>query len=79
MLPQLERHLDYVEAELGPRPWFAGEHFTAADIQMSYPLQGAKQRLGLQRWPRIDDFLHRIQARPAFQRAVQRGGEIGVP
>lgn len=79
VLPLLKRHLDFIEVELGRRPWFAGERFSAADIQMSYPLEAARQRIGLDAWPRIRDFLERIRARPAFQRAQQRGGEFGVP
>lgn len=79
VLPTLSRHLDYIESELGQRAWFAGEDFTAADIQMSYPLEAAEKRIGLQTRPRIRDFLQRIHARPAYRRAQARAGEFGVP
>lgn len=79
VLPQLKRHLDFIEAELAGHEWFAGNAFTAADIQMSYPLEAARQRVGLKGSPRIRAFLERIQARPAYQRAQARGGEFGVP
>lgn len=73
--PQLKTHLDYVEAELEKSPWFAGDSFSAADIQMSFPLEAARSRAGLdQSRPRLLDFLERIQQRPAYQRAVERGG-----
>src|ERR1700692_692797 len=49
--PQLRRHLDYLEAELGGRRWFAGEEFTAADVQMSFPLEAAASRAGLNGGP----------------------------
>jgi glutathione S-transferase len=79
VLPQLKRQLDYIEGELAQRPWFAGQIFSAADIQMSYPLQASEKRVGLQGRPRMQDWLQRIQARPAYQRAQQRGGEFGIP
>jgi len=73
--PQIERHLDYMEAELGKHPWFAGEGFTAADIQMSFPLKAAASRGGLdERRPKLIDFLERIHARTAYRLAVERGG-----
>jgi glutathione S-transferase len=73
--PQLRRHLDFMEAELGARAWFCGDEFTAADIQMSFPLEAARARAGLDASrPRLWDFLHRIHARPAYQRALARGG-----
>ena len=73
--PQLKRHLDYMEAELTARPWFAGNEFTAADVQMSFPLEAAKSRAGLNASrPRLWDFLERIHAREAYKRALERGG-----
>lgn len=73
--PQLELHLDYLEGELGRREWFAGSDFTAADIQMSFPLEAAASRAGLDASrPRLVGFLERIHARPAYQRALERGG-----
>jgi glutathione S-transferase len=73
--PQLKRHLDYMEAELTARPWFAGEEFTAADVQMSFPLEAAASRAGLNAGrPRLIGFLERIHARDAYKRALTRGG-----
>jgi len=61
---------------LGKTPWFAGAEFTAADVQMSFPLEAAVVRGGLDsRWPNLLAFLGRIHARPAYQRAIERGGE----
>jgi glutathione S-transferase len=68
-------HLDWLESELGTRDWFAGESFTAADVMMSFPLEAARHRAGLDsRWPNLIDWLHRIHARPAYARALQKGG-----
>jgi glutathione S-transferase len=73
--PQLKHHLDYMEAELTAHPWFAGNEFTAADVQMSFPLEAAKSRAGLNASrPRLWDFLERIHAREAYKRALERGG-----
>ena len=73
--PQLTSHLDYLEGELAQRPWFAGAEFSAADIQMSFPLEAAASRAGLDASrPHLMDFLQRIHSRPAFQRALARGG-----
>ena len=73
--PQINNHLNYLEAELGKSAWFAGAEFSAADIQMSFPLEVAVARARLdQSWPRLMAFLASIHARPAFQRALERGG-----
>ncbi|MDP3605640.1 MAG: glutathione S-transferase [Polaromonas sp.] len=77
--PQIRQHLDYLEAELGKSQWFAGGEFSGADIQLSFPLEAAAARGGLDAGrPRLLDFLKRIHARPAYQRAIERGGEYSI-
>ena len=73
--PQIEEHLDHMEAALAESSWFAGEAFSAADVQMSFPVETAAAggsvdagRLHLLR------YLQRIRERPAYQRALARGG-----
>jgi glutathione S-transferase len=79
VMPQIDRHLDYLEAELARSQWFAGEDFSGADIQMSFPVEAAAARAGLDaRRPRLMDFLARIHARPAYHRALERGGDYGI-
>lgn len=75
IMPQLTQQLDYMESELGKSTWFAGKEFSAADIQMSFPLEaaGARGGLGASR-PQLTAFLARIHARPAYLRALERGG-----
>lgn len=74
--PQLKLHLDYMEAELSKSTWFGGDQFSVADIQMSFPLEAAAARAGLDASrPKLHAFLERIHARPAYQRALERGGE----
>lgn len=77
--PQLKQHMAFWESELGKSEWFAGTDFTAADIQMSFPLEAAAARGGLdQGHPKAMAFLDRIHARPAYQRALEKGGPYAV-
>jgi glutathione S-transferase len=73
--PNLTRHLNFMESELNAQTWFAGEEFTAADVQMSFPLEAAASRGGLNAGrPKLMAFLERIHARDAYKRALERGG-----
>lgn len=71
--PQLDLHLDYIEARLQGTGHFVGSNWSAADILMSFPLEAASARTEGNR-PAIADFVQRAQARPAYQRALERGG-----
>lgn len=74
--PQLKLHLDYLEGELKQHQWFGGDAFSAADIQLSFPLEAFAARGGLDaHYPRLSAFLQRIRAREAYQRALAKGGE----
>jgi glutathione S-transferase len=73
--PQLELHLDFMDGELAKTAWFAGADLTVADIQMSFPVEAAAARVGLDATkPHLSGFLERIHARPAYQRALAQGG-----
>jgi len=73
--PQLKTHVGFWEDELGRSEWFAGDQFTAADIMMSFPVEaGADRAFDADTRPRLKAFLARIHARPAYQRALERGG-----
>jgi len=75
--PQIKLHLGYMEQELGKTTWFAGNEFSAADVQMSFPLEAAAARGGLDpSLPKLTAFLERIHARPAYQRALEKGGRF---
>ena len=77
--PQLKQHMAFWEAELAKNEWFAGSEFTAADIQMSFPLEAAAARGGLEQGhPKAMAFLERICSRPAYQRALEKGGPYTV-
>jgi glutathione S-transferase len=74
---QLETHFNFIEAELGRSTWFTGEEITAADVQMSFPLEAAVARrvARVDTHPKIAAFVKRIHERPAWQRALERGGK----
>lgn len=77
--PALKRHMDYWELELGKFEWFAGNEFSAADIQMSFPLEAASARGGLDNGrPKCMAFLEKIHARSAYHRALVRGGPYTI-
>jgi glutathione S-transferase len=71
----IDVHLDYVEAALRERHWFAGDDISAADVMMSFPLEAARARAGLDRSrPHTIAWLTKIQSRPAYRRALKQGG-----
>ena len=79
MDPQLKQHMAFWEEELSKNEWFAGNEFTAADIQMSFPLEAAAARGGLEQChPKAMAFLERIHARWAYRRALEKGGPYQV-
>jgi glutathione S-transferase len=74
--PNIRAHLDFMEGEFAKSEWFAGPAFSTADVQMSFPLEAAAARGGLDgSRPKLMSFLERIHARPAYQRAIERGGK----
>ncbi len=74
--PQIATHFDHVESELGRSTWFAGDTFTAADIQVSYPIEAYASRAMTSPHPNISKYLERIHARPAYRRAIEKGGPV---
>jgi glutathione S-transferase len=76
LLSMFRRHLEWCDAELGGRPFFAGQELSAADIMMSFPLEVAKERAGLTPdYHHVWAWLQRIHARPAYQAALKVGGK----
>ena len=79
IMPNITNHLNFLEGELGKSEWFAGADFTGADIQMSFPVEAAVARGGLDaKRSKLMAYLERIHARPAYQRALERGGPYGL-
>jgi glutathione S-transferase len=73
--PMIDTHLDFVEAHLATRSWFTGDTLTAADVMMSFPLEAARSRGGLDASrPNTIAWLDKVHARPAYQAALRKGG-----
>lgn len=71
----VKRNIDYLESSLSQSDWFCGDEFSAADIQMSFAVEAASVRRDLASdYPNIAAFLERIRSRPAYQRALEKGG-----
>jgi glutathione S-transferase len=71
---QIRTHLEFVEGELGDAQFLTGAEFTAADIQMSFPLELAATQKLIEQQPRLKQLIARLHARPAYQRALEKGG-----
>lgn len=77
--PNIDAQLKFLEGELSRRPWFAGAEFSAADVQMSFPVEAAAARGGsMDGYPKLREFLDRIHARPAYKQALERGGKYDL-
>lgn len=71
----IDNHLDYLEREMAGREWFVGDALSAADVMMSFPLEAARMRGGLGgSRPNLITWLNRIHARPAYRKALEKGG-----
>lgn len=78
--PQIKLHYGFMDQELQKTPWFAGHQFTAADIQMSYPVDaGLSRGASAGQYPKVQDFMSRIKQRPAWQKAEAKVGDFGMP
>ena len=76
---ELKNHFDYMEGALEAQDYFVGNRFSAADIQLSFVLDAGAQRGGMAQYPRLTALHARLKARPAYQRAIEKGGpyELG--
>ena len=72
--PNLAANIEFWDDALTKSPWFAGAEFSAADIMMSFPLEAAASRANADEKPHIKAWLKTIHARPAYQKALARGG-----
>lgn len=73
---EIANHLSFVDASLVGRDWLMGDELTGADIQMSFVGEAAR---GLRaQYPNIDAWVKRFQARPAYRRALARGGPYAL-
>ncbi|MDO8652048.1 MAG: glutathione S-transferase [Undibacterium sp.] len=71
---ELENHLGFLNAELANRNFFVGDELTGADVQISFVAQIAVKNAGRDAYPNLTRFVDRIEARPAYQRAIAKSG-----
>lgn len=71
---EIVRHLGFLDSQLEGRSWFVGDDLGAADIQLSFVVQAAGMLHGLDAFPNLAAFAERIKQRPAYQKAIERGG-----
>lgn len=76
---QITTHARFIESELAHRPWFAGEELSMADVQMSFPIFALLSRGGIDDLPHTKAWQKRVEQRPAWQRAIQKGGPLDLP
>lgn len=76
--PQIRSHMAFVESWLARHEWFAGDDFSAADVQMSYPLMAVLEQGGV-KLPAVQAYVARLRARPAWQRTEARCGPFELP
>ena len=76
---QINKHADYMESELSKHEWFAGSEFTAADIEMSFPVEAMMARGGIkERCPKLASWVEKIHAMPTYKKALEVGGEYKI-
>lgn len=71
--PEITKHMKFLDEELKGREWFAGD-LSGADIMLSFPLEAAGARVEISRYKNVEAFIKRVHARPAYARALERGG-----
>jgi glutathione S-transferase len=75
--PNLENHVRFLSEHLAKHAWFAGEEISAADVQMFFAVEGLVARGGADA-PKLTEWLTKVHARPAFKKAIERGGAYKI-
>ncbi len=77
--PNVETAFAFMEDHLGRNAWFAGDQLSIADFQMSFPVEAALARgADAARFPRLFAFRQKMERRPAYQRALEKGGPVAL-
>jgi glutathione S-transferase len=77
--PEIAKTLDYLAASIPADGYLMGAEFTGADINMSYVLEVARMGKLLDDHPSLEAYMGRLEQRPAFKRAIERGGPVKLP
>jgi glutathione S-transferase len=75
---EIANHLGYVNASLAGKDFIVGDKFTAADVQMSFVAEVGRAFGKLAAFPALDAYIDRMHARPAYKRAIERGGPYAM-
>lgn len=74
--PEITLNMGFVDAHLGKNQWFAGDTLSGADFQMSFPLEASVASGTIKnKYPNIHAYVERFQARPAYLKALEKGGD----
>lgn len=77
--PNVDTALAFIEEHLGTHRWFAGEHLTMADFQMSFAVEALMSRANdASSCPHLQAYRERMHARPAYQRGIAKGGPVVI-
>ena len=71
---EIANHLGYIASTLNGNEFVVGLHLTGADIQITFVLEAAQASGVLKGYPVLEEYLKRMQARPAYKRAIEKGG-----
>lgn len=71
---ELKNHLGYLDRELDGRDYFVGDALSGADVQLSFVAQMAMRFAGRDSYPNLTAFVDRIEARPAYRKAMDAHG-----
>jgi len=74
IMGEMDNHFSYMNGALANQDWFAGDKLSACDLQMSFPLEAAQGTGLIANYPNLAAFLGRVQARPAYKKALEKGG-----
>jgi glutathione S-transferase len=75
IMSEIDNHLSYMNAELGSKPFFMGNELTGADFQLIFVVEAAGARGDfLGKYPNLKRYADAIHARPAYRKAVDKGG-----
>ena len=71
---EIANHIGYIDQALAGRDYLVGDSLTAADVQVAFVLEAASASGALKSYPNAETYLRDLQDRPAYQRALSRGG-----
>jgi glutathione S-transferase len=71
---EIKLHFDFLESEMKNRDFVVGQEITGADFQLTFLLEGASSRDMLEPYPELRRYFAGMRARPAYARAIERGG-----